>query len=79
MEAAVKLVVGRFELVPDFCLGPAGDLAPNPLPGRTEANRDRPDEAVLRRVEVDRVFAVTTTSRCPISVSLVPGQRSDLL
>jgi len=41
MEAAVKLVVGRFELVPDLRLGPAGDLAPDPLAVRAEADRDR--------------------------------------
>jgi len=42
MEAAVKLVVGRFELVPDLRLGPAADLAPDPLAVRAEADRDRP-------------------------------------
>ena len=47
MQAAVKLVVRRFELVPDLGLGPAGDLAPDPLAVRTEADRDRPDIAVL--------------------------------
>jgi len=75
MEAAVKLVVGRFELVPDLGLGAAGDFAPDPLAVRPEADRDRPDEAVLRRIEVDRVFAVPATAlsclKTPESSTLV--------
>jgi hypothetical protein len=39
MQAAVKLVVGRPELVPDLRLGPAADLAPDPL-----AVRPKPTE-----------------------------------
>src|SRR5690242_6497709 len=53
----------RLELVADFSLGPPGDLAPEPLPVWPEADRDRPDETVLRRVEVDRVLAMTATTR----------------
>jgi hypothetical protein len=64
VQAAVELGVGRLELVPDLGLGPSGDLAPDPLPAGSEANRDRPDEAVLRRVEVDRILAVTATATC---------------
>jgi hypothetical protein len=64
MQAAVKLIVGRLELVPDLGLGAPRDLAPDALAVRTEANRDRADIAVLRRVEVDRVLAVTATARC---------------
>ena len=66
MEVAVKLVVGRFELVPDLGLGPPCDLAPDPLAVRPEADRDRPDVAVLRRVEVDRVLAIPATARCVV-------------
>src|SRR6185437_15859676 len=66
MQAAVKLIVDRFELVPDLRLGPAADLAPDPLAVRAEADRDRPDVAVLRRIEVDRVLAVTATARCVV-------------
>jgi len=62
VQAAVELGVRRLELVPDRGLGTAGDLAPDPLPVWAEANRDRPDVAVLRRIEVDRIFAVTTTA-----------------
>ena len=47
----------RLELVPHVLLGAAGDLAPDPLPVRPEAERDGTDVPVLRRVEVDRVFA----------------------
>ena len=32
MQAAVKLGVRRLELVPHLSLGPAADLAPDPLP-----------------------------------------------
>ena len=64
MQAAVELGVRRLELVSDLRLGPAGDLAPDSFPVRPEADRDRPDVAVLRRVEVDRVLAVTATARC---------------
>ncbi len=66
VQATVKLGVRRLQLVPDLGLGPAGDLAPDPLPARPEANRDRPDIAVLRRIEVDRVLAMTTTARCVV-------------
>jgi hypothetical protein len=66
VQAAVELGVGRLELVPDLGLGLTGDLAPDPLAVRAEANRDRPDEAVLRRIEVDRVLAVTATARCVV-------------
>ena len=41
MQAAVKLVVGRLELVPDLGLGAPRDLAPDALAVRTGANRDR--------------------------------------
>src|SRR6266487_4450809 len=66
MQAAVELVVGRFELVPNLGLRTAGDLAPDPLAVRAEPDRDRSDVAVLCRVEVDRVLAVTTTARCVV-------------
>src|SRR5262249_15427356 len=36
------------------------------LPSGPKADRDRPDVAVLRRVEVDRVLAVTATARCVV-------------
>jgi hypothetical protein len=49
MQAAVELSVQRLELVPDLLLGPAGDLAPEPLPIRPEAKRDRPDVPVRAR------------------------------
>jgi hypothetical protein len=62
VQAAVELGVGRLELVPDLALGAPGDLAPDPLAVRAEADRDRPDKAVLRRIEVDSVLAVTTTA-----------------
>jgi V8-like Glu-specific endopeptidase len=52
VQAAVELVVRRLELVPHLGLGPAADLAPDPFPARPEADRGRPDVAVLRRVEV---------------------------
>jgi hypothetical protein len=63
VQAAVELSVRLLELVPDLRLGPAGDLAPDPLSVRTEADRDRPDVPVLGRIEVDRVLAVTATAR----------------
>src|SRR2546430_6544713 len=66
MQAAVELVMCRFELVPNLGLRTAGDLAPESLAAWPEANRDRPDIAVLCRVEVDRVLAVTTTARCVV-------------
>jgi hypothetical protein len=65
MQPTVKLSVGRLELVPDLGLGLTGDLAPDPLAARTEADRDRADETVLRRVEVDRVLAMAATARLP--------------
>jgi hypothetical protein len=61
-QAAVELGVQRLELVPDFGLGAPGDLEPVPLPVRPEAERDRPDLAVLGGVEVDRVLAVPATA-----------------
>jgi hypothetical protein len=67
MQAAIELGVGRLQLVPDLGLGPPGDLTPDPLAVRPEAYRDRSDIAVLRRVEVDSVLAVTATAlSCPI-------------
>jgi hypothetical protein len=65
MQPTVKLSVGRLELVPDLGLGLTGDLAPDPLAVLSEADRDRPDETVLRRVEVDRVLAMAATARLP--------------
>jgi hypothetical protein len=32
VQAAVKFGMRRLELVPDFRLGPAGDLTPEPFP-----------------------------------------------
>jgi len=52
MQATVELSVQCLELVPDVRLGPADDLASDPRPVRPEAERDRPDVQVLRRVEV---------------------------
>jgi hypothetical protein len=52
MQATVELSVQCLELVPDVRLGPADDLASDPRPVRPEAERDRPDVPVLRRVEV---------------------------
>jgi hypothetical protein len=55
--------VQSLELVPDFLLGPASDLAPAQLAVGPEAERDSTDVPVLGRVEVDRVFAVPATAR----------------
>ena len=66
MQAAVKLGVQRLELVPHLRLGPAGDLAADPLAVRPEAERDRTDIPVLGRVEVDCVLAMTATARCGV-------------
>jgi hypothetical protein len=38
MKPAVELVMRRFELVPDLGLGPPGDLAPDTLAVRPEAD-----------------------------------------
>jgi hypothetical protein len=62
LQPTVKLSVGRLELVPDLGLGLTGDLAPDPLAVLSEADRDRPDETVLRRVEVDRALAIAATA-----------------
>src|SRR5262245_60874228 len=66
MQAAVKLIVGHLELVPDLGPGAPRDLAPDALAVRPDANRGRADEAVLRGVDVDRVLTVTTTARCVV-------------
>ena len=82
MQAAIQLGMCRLELVADFSLGPPGDLAPEPLPFRSEADRDRTDVAVLRRVEVDRVLAVPATARNPFGFPRrepVPGRGSELV
>ena len=52
----------RLELVPDLLLGPAEDLAADPLPVGTEAERDRSDVPVLLRSEVNRILAATAAA-----------------
>src|SRR2546429_1205427 len=66
VQAPVELSVRRLEPVPDLGLSAPSDLASDALAVRPEADRDRPDEAVLRRVEVDSVLAVTATARCVV-------------
>ena len=48
----------------------AADLAPVPLPVRSEAERDSPDVPVLGRIEIDRVLAVPATARCGLRHNL---------
>ena len=75
MQPAVKLSVGRLELVPDLGLGLTGDPCAGSACRRTEADRDRPDETVLRRVEVDRVLAMAATARLPTRCASADGLR----
>src|SRR6185369_9522437 len=62
LDASVHFLVKRLEPVADFLLGPAEDLAPDPLPVRTVAERDRTHVPVLRRSKVDRVLPARTTA-----------------
>jgi hypothetical protein len=62
-QTAVELGVERLELVPYVLFGAAGDLAPDTLPVRPEAERDGTDAPILRRIEVDRVLAAAATAR----------------
>ena len=58
-DPGIQLGVQHLELVPDSLLGPARDLPPKTLPISGVTERDGPDIPVLRRLEVDRVLAVT--------------------
>jgi len=47
VQAAIKLGMRRLELLPNLGLGPPCDFAPEPLPVRPEADRDRTNVAVF--------------------------------
>jgi hypothetical protein len=51
---------GALQLLPDLGLRPPGDLPPDPRTVRTPAERDGADPGAVRRISVDRTFAVPT-------------------
>ncbi len=61
-QASVRFGLELLELLPDLGLGPAGDLAPDPRTARTPAERDGTDPGTVRRIAVDRTFAVTAAA-----------------
>jgi hypothetical protein len=63
----------RLELLPDFLLGLAEDLAADPLAVGAEAKRDRSDVPVLRRSEVDGVLAATAAAGCCVGNAEKPN------
>jgi hypothetical protein len=63
LQPSVRLGLELLELVPDLGLGPPGNLPPDSRPVRTPAERDGTHPGAIRRIPVDRTFAVPTARR----------------
>src|ERR1700748_77734 len=58
LRPSVRLSLELLQLLPDLGLGASGDLPPDARTVRPPAGRDRTDPGAVRRIPVDRAFAV---------------------
>jgi hypothetical protein len=58
LQSSIRLGLELLQLLADLGLSPAGDLAPDPRTVRTPPERDRANPGAVRRISVDRTFAV---------------------
>ncbi len=60
LQPSVRFGLELLELLPDLRLGAPGRLPPDPRTVRTPAERDGAHPGAVRRIAVDRTFAVPT-------------------
>jgi hypothetical protein len=73
LQPSARFGLEFLELVPDLGLGPSGYLAPDPRTVRAPAERDRTHPGAVRRVPVDRTFAVPRRAGVAITRTVAPS------
>ena len=73
LQPSVRLGLELLELVADLGLGAPGDLAPDTRPVRAPAERDGADSGAVRRIPVNRTFAVPRRAGVAIARRVAPS------